>query len=114
VEHVEHFFSLYGPVEILEVDDDFKRHMRQRGRSITVTDIATVHSRPDTEYFDNDAFDEDSERSPIVMLGYASESRFLTIPLDPTGLRGVWRARTAYLNDRDDERKYWDWKHGGV
>lgn len=112
VENVEHFFKLHGSVEVLEADDRFKRHMRERGRNITVTEIALVHNSPDAEYFDNEDYNDDVSRAPVIMLGYSSSSRFLTVPIDPVGGPGVWRVRTAYLNNLDDEHRYREYKQG--
>jgi len=46
-----------------------------------------------------EAFSNPSHRSggaPYVLVGPTAAGRFLTVPIDPTPLEGVWRPRTAY------------------
>jgi hypothetical protein len=110
VDNVEHFFQQYGEVDVLEPDDDFRAHLRERGRNISVTEIVEVHASLETEYSDNEAYQQDDRNAPVIMLGYTHKARFLSVPIDPTGNRGVWRPRTAYKGDKDDEQQYWEYK----
>lgn len=112
LEDVERFFREYGEVEVLEVDDELAFHLAVRHPDVNVADIIEVHANPDTEYFDNEYSRERPEHAPVIMLGYTASGRFLSVPIEPTGQSGVWRARTAFAGDQDHEQRYWAYREG--
>lgn len=100
-----HLLDRYGSVEELQVDDDFRRHMAERSfykeHRVTISEILEVFDgRP--SFFANGG----SKRAAIIMVGPTTRGRILCIPLEPTGLFGVWRLVTAFEANASHRARY--------
>ena len=44
--------------------------------------------------------------APFVLIGPTFGGRFITLPIDPTDERGVWRPRTGYPSRANERARY--------
>ncbi len=90
---IQKLYEYNGEVEELELTEALQAHIRLKDyekHQVSLTEIREVHSgKP--KIFPNEV-----EGAPIVMVGPTAADRVLTVPLEPTGQRGVWRPRTAF------------------
>ena len=83
-----------GEVEELELTEELQAHIALRDydkHRVSLAEIREVHSG-EPKFFSNAG----PGNAPIFMVGPTAADRFLIVPLDPTGQRGVWRPRTAF------------------
>ena len=91
---IQKLYEYNGEVEELELTEELLAHIASRDyekHRVSLGEIREVHSG-EPKFFPNEA----SEGAPIVMVGPTAADRVLTVPLEPTGQRGVWRPRTAF------------------
>jgi hypothetical protein len=52
------------------------------------------------------AFRNHSRGAPWILVGPTFGGRMITLPLDPTDERGIWRPRTGYDSSAKEKRRY--------
>ena len=100
-------FGQYGPVEELELDEELELHLRERGifdkHIVSFAEILEVHAGS-PRFMENSSVP--NRRAPIVMVGPTRAGRFLCVPIEPTGKRGVWRPVTAFTANAHHVKRY--------
>ena len=98
-------FAEYGLVQDLELDGDLEIHLRERGtfgkHIVSFGEILEV-LKGEPEFFATSP----GRRALAVMVGPTLEGRFLSVPIEPTGRSGVWRAITAYTANTHHVERY--------
>ena len=99
----EILFSQNGPVRMLELDDDLKQHLQERGITkkhiVSFAEILEVFEGNPRILINEPA---PGRRAPVVMVGPTMVGRFLTVPIEPTGKWGIWRPITAFESNTGD------------
>lgn len=107
---LETLFAEYGEVEELDLDDALEIHLLERGISgkhiVSFAEIMEVFEGS-PEYFENSP----GRRAPAVMVGPTVEGRFLCVPIEPTGMRSVWRPITAYTANTHHVERYRSYRY---
>ena len=103
---IEDILSENGPVEELELDDEFQEHLRERAtygkHRVSLAEILQVRLlRP--KLFLNSS---PSGRAPLIIVGPTREERWLCIPVGPTGKWGIWRPVTAFEANTHHRERY--------
>ena len=100
---IERLFSQYGPLRELELDDDLKQHLEERGITrkhiVSFAEILEVFAGTPRILENQPA---PGRRAPLVMVGPTVAGRFLTVPIEPTGKWGIWRPMTAFESNTGD------------
>jgi hypothetical protein len=109
VEQIEELFRANGSVDELEIDDEFRAHLADRGiyaeHRVRAIEVLEVHAgKP--RYFLNASSPIHTRRAPLVMVGPTLAARFLCVPLEPTGRRGIWRPVTAFEASAHHKTKF--------
>lgn len=113
--NVERLVAEHGRVEELDLDDEFQAHLTERAtyekHVVTLAEVLEVHLRQPM-YFENHG---EGRRAPIIMVGPTDAGRFLCVPLEPTGRKGVWRPVTAFQANTHHRQSYeGDLSNGGA
>ena len=102
---VAELFEQVGPVEELQIDDEFLAHMAERGtyqkHRVAVVELLEVHAGA-PRYFLNSG----TGRAPLLMVGRTGAGRWVCVPIEPTGQHGVWRAVTAFEANAHNRSRY--------
>jgi hypothetical protein len=105
VDRLIRLWEHFGAVEELQIDDEFRSHMRERGvyreHRVSVAEIfESLEGAP--AFFENGG----AHRAPIIMVGPTMHGRLLCVPLEPAGVFGVWRVVTAFEANAGHRQRY--------
>lgn len=93
---INQVLSAFGQVAALELDDDLRDHLWERGfygkHRVSVSEILEVYQLNHKLFVNSSP----SGRAPLMMVGITAQGRFLCVPIEPTDKWGVWRAITAF------------------
>ena len=102
---INELFEYNGSVDILELDDDLRNHLQERGtyqkHIVSLSEILEVH-RGSPRYFLNNS----KGKAPAIMLGPTLANRFLCVPIEPTGKPGIWRPVIAFEANTHHKERY--------
>lgn len=104
----------HGEVDELEIDERFQDHQVEPERDyakhhVSGTEVLEAHDNGG-EFFDNAA---PGHVAPLVMVGETNSGRIITVPIVPSGRRGLWRPYSAYEANAHDRRRYEERKNDG-
>lgn len=98
---IEDIFADNGPVEELQLDEELEQHLMEHGHDVNFSEILGV-LEIGPKYFEN----LPGRRAPVVMVGPSIGDRILCVPIEPTGMAGVWRPVTAYPANAHHVERY--------
>lgn len=107
--NVRRLYEEHGSVEELNIDVRFQQHLLERTtyekHVVTISEVLEVHASA-PRYFLNEGYEPEGERAPVIMVGQTAKGRWLCVPIEPAGTRGVWRPKTAFQANRHHIEKY--------